>query len=257
MPDLFLELRSPDGPSGQTPPPLSEADALRLLENAEFTAAKLIPWGSNYSFAVALTDPDGLEQLAIYKPRSGEAPLHDFRGGTLFRREVAAYRLSKRLGWGLVPPTVIRQGPHGTGSLQLYVQPAEEMDDPHEFWGDHCLDNERFVLFDHISNNADRKLSHCLVDSMGKRWGIDHGLTFNEVPKLRTVMWQFAGMPISDPLRADLRSILEQRAEYEDDFGALLHRREIEAFFQRVEALGENGCYPELNPYRNIPYGWW
>lgn len=257
MPDLFLELRTHEDAAGQTPPQLDEIDALRLLESAEFSGAKLIPWGSNYSFAVALTDANGVEQLAVYKPRAGEAPLHDFRSGTLFRREVAAYRLSKRLGWGMVPPTVIRQGPHGTGSLQLYVQPAAEVDDPHAFWGDLCLENERIVLFDHISNNADRKLSHCLLDPAGKRWGIDHGLTFNEVPKLRTVMWQFAGMPISEPLRADLDGILAQRAEYADDFGALLHRREIEAFFERVERLTESSCYPDLNPYRNIPYGWW
>jgi hypothetical protein len=257
MPDLFLEIRSKDDQSGQTPPMLSEDESLRLLETAEFSAAKLIPWGSNYSFAVALTDPNGVEQLAVYKPRSGEAPLHDFRSGTLFRREVAAYRLSKRLGWGMVPPTVIRQGPHGTGSLQLYVQPAPDVEDPHEFWGDLCLENERIVLFDHIANNADRKLSHCLLDAGGRRWGIDHGLTFNEMPKLRTVMWQFAGMPISDPLRADLAMILRQRDDYAGDFGALLSRVEIDAFFARVEALHDSGCYPQLNPYRNIPYGWW
>lgn len=257
MPDLFLELRSQSDETGQTPPVLGEADALLLLETAEFTAAKLIPWGSNYSFAVALLDANGMEQLAIYKPRSGEAPLHDFRSGTLFRREVASYRLSSRLGWGMVPPTVIRQGPHGTGSLQLYVQPAAEVDDPHELWGDLCLENERIVLFDHISNNADRKLTHCLLDVAGKRWGIDHGLTFNEAPKLRTVMWQFGGMPISDPLRADLARIVEERDAFADDFGALLHRHEVDAFFARVDALHQSGCYPELNPYRNIPYGWW
>lgn len=257
MPDLFLELRSGEQSSGQTPPLLGEEEALRLLECAEFTAAKLIPWGSNYSFAVALTDPSGIEQLAVYKPRSGEAPLHDFRSGTLFRREVAAYRVSRRLGWNMVPPTVIRQGPHGTGSLQLYIQPAAETEDPHHFWGDNCLDNERIVLFDHIANNADRKLTHCLVDGTGKRWGIDHGLTFNEVPKLRTVMWQFAGMSISDVLRTDLASILRQRSDYRADLARLLSDREIDAFFARVEALHETGCYPDLNPYRNIPYGWW
>lgn len=257
MPDLFLELRTPDDPSGQSPPVLTEADALRLLDSAEITAAKLIPWGSNYSFAVALTDPDGMEQLAIYKPRSGEAPLHDFRSGTLFRREVAAYRLSKRLGWNLVPPTVIRQGPHGTGSLQLYVQPTTETGDPHEFWGDRCSENERFVLFDHIANNADRKLSHCLVDLAGHRWGIDHGLTFNHVPKLRTVMWQFAGSPIAQSLLTDLEQVLSQREHYTEDFAALLNRAEIDAFFARVESLHASGCYPELDPYRNIPYGWW
>lgn len=257
MPDLFLELRSSDQSPGQTPPLLGEDDALRLLETAEFTGSKLIPWGSNYSFAVALTDPNGIEQLAIYKPRAGEAPLHDFRNGTLFRREVAAYRLSRRLGWGLVPPTVIRQGPHGTGSLQLYIQPAPEVEDPHEFWGQTCLENERIVLFDHIANNADRKLSHCLLDSTGRRWGIDHGLTFNEVPKLRTVMWQFAGLPISQPLATDLGRILDARDDFTGDFAGLLHQHEIEAFFERVVRLSESSCYPELNPYRNIPYGWW
>lgn len=257
MPDLFLELRSPDDRSGQTPPILDEAEALCLLESAEITAATLIPWGSNYSFAVALTDSNGVEQLAIYKPRSGEAPLHDFRSGTLFRREVAAYRLSRRIGWRIVPPTIIRQGPHGTGSLQLYVRPVTGIDDPHALWGASCLENERFVLFDHIANNADRKLSHCLVDEAGHRWGIDHGLTFNEVPKLRTVMWQFAGEPISDELRADLETILGEREIYADDFAALLSRAEVDAFFRRVEALHGAGCYPELDPYRNIPYGWW
>lgn len=257
MPDLFLELRSPDDRSGQTPPILDESESLRLLESAEIIASKLIPWGSNYSFAVALSDSNEIEQLAIYKPRAGEAPLHDFRSGTLFRREVAAYRLSKRLGWQIVPPTVIRQGPHGTGSLQLYVPPVTEMDDPHEFWGEACVENERFVLFDHISNNADRKLTHCLLDMSGHRWGIDHGLTFNEVPKLRTVMWQFAGEPISNELRMDLERVLAEREAYSDDFGALLSRSEVEAFFARVEALHCAGRYPQLDPYRNIPYGWW
>ncbi|MCO5220922.1 MAG: hypothetical protein M9947_04965 [Thermomicrobiales bacterium] len=257
MPDLFLELRNQDDTSGQSLPPLAEEEALRLLETAEFTAAKLIPWGSNYSFAVALADSSGVEQLAIYKPRAGEAPLHDFRGGTLFRREVAAYRLSKRLGWGIVPPTIIRQGPHGTGSLQLYIQPAPDAGDPHELWGDLSLENERFVLFDHIANNADRKLSHCLLDASGKRWGIDHGLTFNEVPKLRTVMWQFAGMPITESLRRDLGPLLEQREACAEDFKALLTHDEIDAFFARVDALHRSGCYPDLDPYRNIPYGWW
>lgn len=257
MPDLFLELKTPDDASGQTPRPLGEEEALRLLQNADFTAAKLIPWGSNYSFAVALSDSDGIEQLAVYKPRSGEAPLHDFRSGTLFRREVAAYRLSKQLGWNLVPPTVVRQGPHGIGSLQLYIQPAPEVEDPHGFWGDTGIDNERIVLFDHLSNNADRKLSHCLLDPAGKRWGIDHGLAFNVAPKLRTVMWQFAAMPIAETLRNDLAAILDQRDAYAGEFATLLHRQEIDAFFARAEALHTSGCYPELDPYRNIPYGWW
>jgi hypothetical protein len=257
MPDLFLQLRNSDESNGTSPAPLDETAALTLLRTAEFTAAKLIPWGSNYSFAVALEDAAGIEQLAIYKPRSGEAPLHDFRSGTLYRREVASYLLSRRLGWNLVPPTVVREGPHGVGSLQLYVQPTSDGLDPHEFWGRRTIENERIVMFDHVANNADRKLSHCLIDAFGHIWGIDHGLTFNEAPKLRTVMWQFAGMPISAPLKGDLAAILADGDGYQSDFAELLTRREIQSFLRRVERLHSLGCYPDLNPYRNIPYGWW
>src|SRR5690348_15234472 len=117
MPDLFLELRHSDDGDGITRAPLTDSEALSLLLESAITAAKLIPWGSNYSFAVALETRDGREQLAIYKPRAGEAPLYDFPEGTLFLREVASYRLSKFLCWDIVPPTVIREGPHGVGSV--------------------------------------------------------------------------------------------------------------------------------------------
>jgi uncharacterized repeat protein (TIGR03843 family) len=130
MPNLFIEMRDDEDGDGTTPaPPLSEAEALALLDEAEITGSKLIPWGSNYSFAVALETADGREQLAIYKPRSGEAPLWDFPEGTLYLREVASYKLSAALGWDIVPPTVMRQGPHGIGSVQLYVQPMEDPGD--------------------------------------------------------------------------------------------------------------------------------
>ena len=118
-------------------------------------------------------------------------------------------------------------------------------------------DLQRMALFDLITNNADRKAGHLFKGKDGKVYGIDHGLTFNEVPKLRTVMWQFAGMPIADPLRADIAAILSQRDDFTEDFQRLLSDREIDAFFARAEALHDTGCYPDLNPYRNIPYGWW
>ncbi len=94
MPDLFLELRRHEDDDGMTPPPLSESEAITLLLESEITASKLIPWGSNYSFAVALETRDGGEHVAVYKPRAGEAPLYDFPDGTLFQRERAAYLLS-------------------------------------------------------------------------------------------------------------------------------------------------------------------
>lgn len=259
MPDLFLELRESGDNEGFTPAPLTEMAALSLLLESEITAAKLIPWGSNYSFAVALETRDGQEQLAVYKPRAGEAPLWDFPEGTLFLREVAAYRLSSALGWGIVPPTVVREGPHGVGSVQIYVQPQVEPADwdPRLFWGECTLEIERLVLFDHISNNADRKLSHCLLDRQGKVWGIDHGLTFNEEPKMRTALWQFVGQPVSSELMNDLRLLKARESDIRESLGRYLAPNEVTAMFQRVERFIETEHYPHLNPRRNIPYGWW
>ena len=257
MPELFLELRDDHGGSGMTPAPPTEEEALCLLQQAEITAAKLIPWGSNYSFAVALETLDGRDQLAIYKPRSGEAPLYDFPDGTLYLRETAAYLLSRRLGWNLVPPTVVRDGPHGIGSVQLYVQPQSDDGDVRRFWGSCVEEIERLVLFDHIANNADRKIAHCLRDLNGKVWGIDHGLTFNEYPKLRTVLWQFVGRDVSRALVDDLRSLRRNERAVRDEFGRYLSRAELNAMFARIDRFLETGRYPNLNPHRNVPYGWW
>jgi len=257
MPDLFLELRDETGGAEITPAPLPENDLLDLLHKAEITASRLVPWGSNYTFAVALEVPDGRTQLAIYKPQAGEAPLYDFPEGSLYRREYAAYVFSRWAGWDLVPPTVVRDGPHGIGSVQLYVQPESDRGDDHDFWSSRDPAIERMVLFDHIVNNADRKISHCLRDPNGKVWGIDHGLTFNREPKLRTVLWQFVGEPISAPLMRDLRELRERREELRDTLGDIIDSGEIEALLRRITRVAEQGCYPALSPRRNVPYGWW
>ncbi len=258
MPDLFLELRNDGNGDGTIPPaPLPEEEALRLLETAEFTASKLIPWGSNYSFAVALETSEGREQLAIYKPRAGEAPLYDFPEGTLYLRERAAYLLSRHLGWDLVPPTVIRDGPHGIGSVQLYVEPGPDGHDSRRFWGSCRPEIERLVLFDHLANNADRKIGHCLRDRNGKVWGIDHGLTFSRFPKLRTVLWQYVGAPISPALLADLRRLRGNAGSLRRDLASCLDHAEIDAIFARLDRSLDTKTYPNLNPRRNVPYGWW
>ena len=99
-------------------------DPFTFLEQGRIEAIELIPWGSNYTFAAVLIGADGARCYGVYKPRRGEVPLRDFASGTLYKREVAAYRFARQLGWDLVPPTVIREeGPHGIGSLQLYVEP--------------------------------------------------------------------------------------------------------------------------------------
>lgn len=257
MPDLFLELRDESGGDEQTPAPLLEDNALVLLRDAEITASKLIPWGSNYSFAVALDAPDGRSQLAIYKPQAGEAPLYDFPDGTLYLRELAAYLFSRWAGWDVVPPTVARDGPQGVGSVQLYIQPEPDRPNRNAFWGSRDPAVERLVLFDHLVNNADRKISHCLRDRTGKAWGIDHGLTFNREPKLRTVLWQFVAEPISPALRRELQGLDERSGELRDTLAGVISGGEIQALRRRIGNFAEHGCYPVLSPRRNVPYGWW
>ena len=257
MPDLNLHLMDSESGEILPQPVLPEPDALALLEIAEITAAELVPWGSNYTFAVVLEGEGYPGHLAIYKPKRGERPLWDFPNGTLYLRERASYLLSRRLGWNLVAPTIVREGPHGIGSVQIYIPTDPTYAEDHEFWGKRTLEIERMVLFDHLANNADRKMTHCLVGADGAIWGIDHGLTFNHVPKLRTVLWQFAGRRITPALLADVRRLVEACEEFTDELAPLLAPEEIAAFWHRARTLLASGRYPLLDPHRNIPYGWW
>lgn len=255
VPELKLELRNPE--TGETQPlrELDREEALAVLTHAEIVAAELVPWGSNHTFAVAMQH-ENEQHLAIYKPTAGERPLHDFPFGTLANREMAAWLLSDALGWGIVPPTVLRDGPYGEGSVQIFVPHTAEFDGDEEYWGADTIANERIVLFDHIANNADRKLTHCLVSASGKPFGIDHGLTFHVLPKLRTVMWQFEQEPIRPELVDDLRGFLK-RTEGHQPIEELLSPDEWQAFIVRAESLLAEMHYPVLDPRFNIPYGWW
>lgn len=255
MPELNLELR--DSETGE-PIQLQELDrdtALSLLTHANITAAELVPWGSNHTFAVAM-EHDSRQHLGIYKPVAGERPLHDFPFGTLHNREMASWHLSDALGWNIVPPTVIRDGPYGEGSMQIFVPHTAEHEADEEFWGADTIENERFVLFDHIANNADRKLTHCLVSDSGRVFGIDHGLTFHEAPKLRTVMWQFVEEPIRPELKSDLQALLASPDDL-SQIEALLSPGEYAAFLERLRMMISLERYPMLDPRFNIPYGWW
>lgn len=237
--------------------PLDDDAALAILREAEITAAKLVPWGSNYTFAVGLGTANGRHCLGIYKPRAGERPLWDFPTGTLYLREYASYLLSDWLGWGLVPPTVVRDGPHGVGSLQLYVEPKDQEIDEASFWGRRILPIERMVMFDHIANNADRKIGHCLVDIEDRIWGIDHGLTFNTDFKLRTVLWQYSGEAISPDVLSDVQRLLCGTPAILAELEEILSPFEVAALLRRTAALVESGRYPALDPHYNVPYGWW
>ncbi|MGB3305448.1 MAG: SCO1664 family protein [Thermomicrobiales bacterium] len=257
MPDLHLRLHDEVSGEALPQPEITEDEALHILRAAEITTATLVPWGSNYTFAVALEVEDRQDHMAIYKPMRGERPLWDFPVHTLYLREHAAYLLSKRLGWGIVPPTVVRDGPHGIGSLQLYIEPAAEREEDYEFWGQQRIEIERMVLFDHITNNADRKLSHCLLSVDGRIWGIDHGLTFNTDPKLKTVLWQYVGQPIDADLLRDLQALCADESCVRGELSQHLTTAELDALFDRTRTLLALEHFPQLRPDRNIPYGWW
>ena len=177
---------------------------LELLGGGELTLAGLIPWSSNYTFLgeVSLGDESA---PVVYKPIRGERPLFDFPRNTLAKREVAAYVVCRALGWDLVPPSVLRTGPHGRGSVQLFVNVDQDAhfftfhDDPAFH---HVL--RALALFDLIANNADRKGGHCLRAGDGCIIAIDQGLCFHAHDKLRTVIWDFAGEPFPADLAADV-----------------------------------------------------
>jgi uncharacterized repeat protein (TIGR03843 family) len=210
-----------------------------------------IPWSTNAIFLVELA-LDGATALAVYKPRRGERPLWDFPPG-LFRREVAAYRLSDALGWGLVPPTVPRAGPHGEGSLQLFMEADFEQhyftlrEDPK-----HQSRLRRICLFDLVANNADRKSGHCLLGAGGVIYAIDNALTFHADPKLRTVIWDFGGEPVPDPLLDDLRRFLA--AGLPDPLAEMLDPAEREALVARAAAVVEEARFPVDDGGRCYPW---
>lgn len=241
----------------EPPTPCPENDIQRFLLTAAIDDCRLVPWGSNYTFAVVLQDPNSEhdQAIGIYKPRAGEAPLWDFPSGTLYQREYASYVLSQHLGWEFIPPTVIREGPHGVGTVQLYIEPEERLHYS-VLRENHRAEMQKMALFDIITNNADRKASHFFRGANDQKvWGIDHGLTFNAHPKLRTVIWDFIGEPIASD---DLDAII--RVSMDDELHARLRPcidpLEIEALRSRATRLVDEAVFPELTSHRNIPYGW-
>lgn len=237
----------------------SPDDPFALLEQGTIEGIELIPWGSNYTFAALLRGADGACCYGVYKPRRGEVPLRDFPSGTLYKREVAAYVLARSLRWDMIPPTIVRaEGPHGIGSLQLYVEPDTSAGSHYDRLRDtHRYDLQRMAIFDLLSNNADRKGGHCLLDVHGNVWGIDHGLTFHHVPKLRTVIWDFCGEPFPEDLvrqLAGLRAEPTRVTALEKSMRSLLSAQEMDALFQRWDRLLTNPCFPDLDPYRNVPW---
>lgn len=243
-----------------------------------------IPSGSNAVYRCE--DPDGGGW--VYKPSAGERPLMDFPDGSLAAREIAAHDVSAALGWDLVPETVSAHGPGGPGMAQRWVDEADrgagEVDpDPVDVHpvdavpegraavlrgegarGEdvvvaHATDARlrRIALFDVVINNADRKGGHVLMDTAGQTWAIDHGLSFHTEPKLRTVLWGWAGQPLPEADVAGLRTVLDGLAPeggLRDTLSELLSPAEIEALGRRVDGLLTGGVFPVPGPGYPLPW---
>jgi hypothetical protein len=228
---------------------------LGLLASGTVEPVGLLPGASNDTFLCTIAD-DELSSYAVYKPRDGEAPLWDFPDGTLYRREMAAYVVSRAIGWDIVPPTVIRDGPFGVGMVQLFIdhEPSEHFLTLESSHRDLFM---RVAAFDVAINNADRKSGHCLLQrETGRIFVVDHGVTFHAQPKLRTVIWDYAGRALPADVTADLARLATTLAagETRDVLGELLAPEEIEALEARTAGLMRHGSYPEPGPGR--PYPW-
>lgn len=250
----MTDIPQPDDPQHT---PLDTAAVLALLQDGEITEQHgLIRNSSNYTFLVTISAGD-TAALAVYKPRRGERPLWDFPDGTLANRELAAYLTSEALGWNLVPPTVMRDGEHGLGSVQYFIE--HDPDENYFTFGERVhAQLRRVVAFDCITNNADRKGGHMLLGADGHVWCIDNGLTFNHVNKLRTVVWDFQGDAVPPRLLADLRDLRDKLCDEADPYrlamNDLLNPQEILAFQQRIERILKSGHYPRPGSGPNYPW---
>ena len=235
---------------------VSTAAILKILEDGELAMEGLVPWGSNYTFLVKVKLGDN-QIDAIYKPSRGERPLWDFARGTLCLRERAAFLIAEALGWHLVPPTVLRNGPHGWGSLQYFV---DHDPDQHylTFSDEYVQVTQQIALFDVIINNADRKSGHVLLDPTGRLWAIDHGVCFHDDYKLRSVIWEYADQPIPDELVNSLEALktwlcYERGSEYEE-LKQLLEPVELGALQGRLNQLISSKRFPKPGPGRHYPW---
>lgn len=261
---------------------VTDAEALDLLNTAEVDVIGAMADASNATLFCTLSVGGSKRGSAIYKPVSGEQPLWDFPTHTLHRREVATYRLARYAGLDVVPPTVLRDGPFGVGSLQLWVgpEPGEPVEQGAgvvdicrpgklpEGWkfvlrarGDSSMvvlghaDDPRLAsmaVLDIMANNADRKGGHIIDRGDGRLAGVDHGLTFNTEPKLRTVLWGWTGDPIPPKL---LHAITRVRdglgGELLDELAPLLDDDELAALLERCEETLADGIFP--GPHGHAP----
>ncbi|MQY08644.1 SCO1664 family protein [Actinomadura macrotermitis] len=224
--------------------PRDAETAERLLLNGRLTVEGRLVQASNATLYCAV-EHEGRYAACVYKPVAGERPLWDFPDGTLAEREVAAYAVSRVMGWDIVPPTVHRDGPYGPGMVQLWVEPDPDIDlvalSRSE---DEAI--RRMAVFDAVINNADRKIGHLLPPGDGHVYGCDHGVSFSTDYKLRTVLWQWRGQRLTgDALRA-LGRVEEALRDgpLAQRLADLLTAEEVEATRRRVAMMLKHRIHP-------------
>lgn len=233
---------------------IAPTDALNLVRTGELKVLGRLAEASNTTLYCEITGrgEPGSRAACVYKPVAGERPLWDFPDGTLAGREIAAYAVSEALGWCVVPPTAHRDGPYGPGMCQLWVEADPEADlialaRDHEHAG-----LRRMAVFDAVINNSDRKIGHLLPTPDGHLYGCDHGVSFAEEYKLRTVLWQWRGEPIPERERSDLRKLHELLRDGGSCPARMLAEHltgaEVRALEARVELLCERGIHPYPSP---------
>jgi len=234
----------PAGPHAGLRPPADDDEARTLLREGELDLEGRMLDASNVTLFGTIR-AGAVSAECVYKPVAGERPLWDFPDGTLAGREVSAYLVSEATGWRVVPPTVLRDGPFGPGMVQLWVDVDPDVDLA-AFVRRDTPGLRRMAVFDAVVNNADRKGGHILPTPDGHVFGVDHGICFSVEPKLRTLLWRWAGKPLPAEAVEALEWLTDDLL---GDLGEKLHehltRREVRRTQQRVAELLRTGRHPE------------
>lgn len=229
-----------------------DSQVVTVLQQGAIDVLGQMPWSSNIVLLANVICGDDLVP-AVYKPERGERPLWDFPPN-LWKREVAFYELAKLMEFRVVPPTVARtDGPYGPGSLQTFI-PADHSE--HYFTliehDEHHEQLQQICVLDLIANSTDRKGGHCLIDDNDRIWAIDNALSFHEDPKLRTVIWEFGGLPLGSDLMDRLHELIA--TDLHSIFTDLLSGREISTITDRAAALIDTGRFPTDPTKRRYPW---
>ena len=216
---------------------------LKHLTEGELTVSGRLVDASNATLFGQCTF-NQVEIPVIYKPIAGERPLWDFPDGNLAKRERAAFLISELGSWNLVPLTILREGPFGEGMVQLWID-LDESIDLADFYSSDDPRLRAMAIFDAVINNSDRKIGHLLPTQDGALFGCDHGVTFHEEDKLRTVLWRWAGQRLSSDEIEQLTELRSTLAIEMATLTALVTENEFAALMKRVSRLIETGTFPE------------